>query len=168
MKITFIKIIKILLQLFITNILILCFFYYIFSDDISVLNNNNFLWGLILIITIPFVPQFIVLLNHYNYNKNTVIDYKNGKLNIVDNKNKIEINRNNIISWQLVATATKSKRSSYKFTLIDDLFYIKVILDNNDSIVLTSLLCPQIEKLFMELFNSYRIENKIISFPLIK
>lgn len=168
MKITFVKILKYFLPLLITNIFILSVFYYWFSDDISIFTDNKFVFGLILIIAIPFIPQFIVLFNHYTKNKDTYLAYNDEFIYVHDKEIKIEINKQNIRSWQLVATATKSKRSSYKFTLIDDLFYIKVILDNNDSIVLTSLLCPQIEKLFMELFNSYRIENKIISFPLIK
>src|SRR5690606_28478719 len=150
MRITFIKISKFLLQLLITNILILGIFYYWFSDDISVLKNNKFIFGLILIITIPFVPQFIVLFNHYYYNKNISMKFENNRLNIFDNEKKIEVNKNNIISWQLVGTASKSKKSSIKFTLIDDLFYIKVILKNEDSpIILTSLLYPKIDKLFV-------------------
>lgn len=169
MRITFIKISKFLLQLLITNILILGIFYYWFSDDISVLKNKQLLFGLIMLIIIFHLPQFIVLFNHYYYNKNTSMDYENDKLNIIDIEKKIEVNKNNIISWQLVGTASKSKKSSIKFTLIDDLFYIKVILKNEDSpIILTSLLYPKIDKLFEELFESFRIENKISSFPLIK
>ncbi len=88
---------------------------------------------------------------------------------ILDNKRKIEVNKNTIICWQLVGTASKTKKSSIKFTLLDDLFYIKVFLKYEDSpIFLTSLLYTNIEELFMENFQSFKIENKISSFPLIK
>ena len=85
-----------------------------------------------------------------------------------NNKRKFEITKNNIISWQLTGTASKLQNSSIKFSMLDDLFYIKVVLDNKDTITLTSLLYKDIDKLFEDLFIDYKIDDRKSNFPLVK
>ena len=85
-----------------------------------------------------------------------------------NNKRKFEITEKNIISWQLTGTASKLQNSSIKFSMLDDLFYIKVVLDNKDTITLTSLLYKDIDKLFEDLFIDYKIDDRKSNFPLVK
>lgn len=85
-----------------------------------------------------------------------------------NNKRKFEITKNNIISWQLTGTASKLQNSSIKFSMLDDLFYIKVVVDNKDTITLTSLLYKDIDKLFEDLFIDYKIDDRKSNFPLVK
>lgn len=168
MKISYIQIFKLLLQLLITNIIILSVFYYWFYDDDSILKDYKFLFGIIIIIFIPFIPQFIVLLNYYYINNNVILVNDNHVIYVKMKEKIIEINTENIVSWQLIGTASKIKKSSIKFSLLDDLFYIKVNLKNNSSIILTSLLFNKIDELFEQKFYLYKVDSKISNFPFIR
>lgn len=152
----------------ITNILIFGVFYYWFSEDISVLKNNLLLYGLIIIIITFQLPQFIVLINHYINNKNVFLRYDKEFIYLNYHGKEIEISEKNIVNWKIIGTAGKSKNSSIKFSLLDDLFYVKVVIENNQTLILSSLVYFKIDKLFEDLFNSFKMENEIHSFPLIK
>lgn len=85
-----------------------------------------------------------------------------------NNKRKLEITKNNLVSWQLTGTASKLQNSSIKFSMLDDLFYVKVVVDNGDTITLTSLLNKDIDKLFEDLFIDYKIDDRKRNLPLVK
>src|SRR5690606_41700768 len=78
-------------------------------------------------------------------------------------------NEDTLKSWELVGTSSKLINSSIKFSLLDDLFYLKIELkEANKEIVLTSLLYSKIDTMFQQLFPNKRVENRRKFYPLIK
>ena len=168
-KITSFKILKICFPLIITNLLILCFFYYCFWDSINFFEDSTFLIGLIILIIIPLIPQLILVVNHFYTNRKTEITiYQDYLLLTIDGTQWI-INENTINSWELVGTSSKIKESSIKFSLLDDLFYVRIyVKDTNEPIILTSLLNSKIDTLLQVLFPNNRKVDKLKHFPMIK
>ncbi|WP_372474847.1 hypothetical protein AB4865_06150 [Capnocytophaga sp. ARDL2] len=168
MKISFFKILKFLFPLFIANSVIIGIFYYWFSDiTFESEKDNNFIIGILLIVIIPIIPQLVLLINHYLYDKNTHICFKKNQLIINKNGKTITINQENICNWELVCTATKSLNSSIKYWLIDNLFFIKIYLKEEEEkpIKLSCLLDSKIDQLFNEHFGEFRENNQIRFFP---
>lgn len=168
-KITYYKILKICLPLIITNLLILFVFYYWFWNDIDFLEDSTFLISLIILMIIPLIPQMFLMLNHWNVNRNTELIIYHNYLVVSINKKQIVLNEETFKSWELVGTSSRLKHSSIKFSLLDDLFYLKIELkEQNKQIVLTSLLYSKIDTTFQQLFPNKRIENRRKFYPLVK
>jgi|SRR5690554_1117909 len=169
MKITYLSIVKFLFPTIFTYILILGVFYLMFYKVLPTLRDINIVLFFSLILILPVGIELIVLFNFYKINKNIYISRsKSGILINFNNKRKLEITKSNLVSWQLTGTASKLQNSSIKFSMLDDLFYIKVVVDNEDTITLTSLLYKDVDKLFEDLFIEYKIDDRKSNFPLIK
>ena len=168
-KITSFKILKICLPLLITNLVILFVFYYLFGDSINFTEDFTFIIVLIILMIIPLVPQLFLVFNHFHKNRNKELIINQDYLLLKNNGKEIVINENNIISWQLVGTSSKLKNSSIKFSLLDDLFYLKIELkESNKQIILSSLLYSKIDNVFQQLFPNSRKEDRVNFFPIIK
>lgn len=168
-KITYYKILRTCSPLITTNIFIVSVFYYLFWDGLDFYENSTFLISLIILMIIPSIPQLVLMLNHWNVNRNTeLIIYQNYLVVLINNK-QIVLNEETFKSWRLVGTSSRLKNSSIKFSLVDDLFYLKIELkDQNKEIVLTSLLYSKIDTTFQQLFPNKRIENRLKFYPLVK
>ena len=168
-KITSFKILKICLPLIITNLVILSFFYYFFWNSINFSEDFTFILGLLILITIPLVPQIFLLINHFCENRNVRLTIYQNYLLLKINGKQIIISENTINSWELVGTSSKLKNSSIKFSLMDDIYYLKIELkESNEQIVLSSLLFSKIDNVFQQLFSNKRKENKVKFLPIIK
>lgn len=168
-KITSFKILKICLPLIITNLVIVSIFYYFFWNSINFSEDFTFILGLLILITIPLVPQIFLLINHFRENRNVRLTIYQNYLLLKINGKQIIISENNINSWELVGTSSKLKNSSIKFSLLDDIFYLKIELkESNEQIVLSSLLFSKIDNVFQQLFSNKRKENKVKFLPIIK
>ena len=169
MKITYLTIVKFLFPTISTYILILGVFYLMFSNVLPTFRDLNIVLFFSFILILPVCIELIILFNYYKINKNIHMSKNKSGIQInFNNKRKFEITEKNIISWQLTGTASKLQNSSIKFSMLDDLFYIKVVLDNKDTITLTSLLYKDIDKLFEDLFIDYKIDDRKSNFPLVK
>src|SRR5690606_19031820 len=169
MKITYLTIVKFLFPTISTYILILGIFYLMFFNVLSTLRDINIVLFFSLILILPVGIELIVLFNYYKINKNIYMSKSKTGIHInFNNKRKLEITKNNLVSWQLTGTASKLQNSSIKFSMLDDLFYVKVVVDNGDTITLTSLLNKDIDKLFEDLFIDYKIDDRKRNLPLVK
>lgn len=168
-KITHKKLLKSIFPLLVTNLMIISVFYYWFSDDVSIFKNTFFIMGIFSILIIPVIIQLIIFINHYKINKQTILNVNNNKVIITYNNKTFTICDNNILSWQLIGTSSKIKDSSIKFSLIDDLFYVRIyVKDINEPIILTSLLNSKIDILLQVLFPSQRLNDTSSIFPFIR
>src|SRR5690606_9517814 len=168
-KITFYKIFKTSFPLITTNIFIVSVFYYWFRDDLDFSEDSTFLLSLLILITILLLPQLILILNHWNVNKDTQLTIYQNYIVLSINNKQIILNEDTLKSWELVGTSSKLINSSIKFSLLDDLFYLKIELkEANKEIVLTSLLYSKIDTMFQQLFPNKRVENRRKFYPLIK
>ncbi|RRJ88160.1 hypothetical protein EG240_13920 [Paenimyroides tangerinum] len=168
-KITSFKILKICLPLLITNLVILFVFYYFFGDSINFTEDFTFIIVLIILMIIPLVPQLFLVLNHFRKNRNVGLTIYQDYLLLKSNGEQIIISENTINSWELVGTSSKLKNSSIKFSLLDDLFYLKIGLkESNKEIILSSLLYSKIDNVFQQLFPNPRKEDRVKFFPIIK
>lgn len=168
-KITSFKILKICLPLLITNLVILFVFYYFFGDSINFTEYFTFIIVLIILMIIPLVPQLFLVLNHFRKNRNVGLTIYQDYLLLKSNGEQIIISENTINSWELVGTSSKLKNSSIKFSLLDDLFYLKIGLkESNKEIILSSLLYSKIDNVFQQLFPNPRKEDRVKFFPIIK
>src|SRR5690606_1641857 len=160
MKITYLTIIKFLFPTISSYILILGVFYLMFFNVLQTLTDINIVIFFLLILTLPVGIELIILFNYSKINKNMYISY-NSLLILINfnNKKNLEITKNNLVSWQLTGTASKLQNSSIKFSMLDDLFYVKAVIDNGDTIILTSLLNKDIDKLFEDLFINYKTDE---------
>jgi len=140
-----------------------------FFNVLQTLTDINIVIFFLLILTLPVGIELIILFNYYKITKNIYISKNNlGILINFNNKKNLEITKNNLVSWQLTGTASKLQNSSIKFSMLDDLFYVKAVIDNGDTIILTSLLNKDIDKLFEDLFINYKTDERKSNFPLIK
>lgn len=168
-KITLFKILKICVPLVITNLVILFVFYYFFGESINFSEDFTFLLGLIILMIISLIPQLFLVLNHFYANRNTRLKIYQDYLLLKTNCKQIIISENTINSWELVGTSSKLKNSSIRFSLLDDLFYLKIELkESNKQIILSSLLYSKIDNVFQQLFPNTRKEDRVKFFPIIK
>lgn len=168
MKVTLFKFLKYLFPLVVTNILIVCVFYYWFYDDASIMKDKEVLLVFGLILSIPLIPQLVLLINHYKISRHLVIEKGQKSLKITELDRHFEIHEENIISWQLIGTSSKIQKSSTKYTIADDLFYIKVFLKNGIKIHISSMVDKNIDKFFVNVFPSVKTKDKKTLFPMIK
>ena len=144
-------------------------FYYFFGDSINFTEDFTFIIVLIILMIIPLVPQLFLVLNHFRKNRNVGLTIYQDYLLLKSNGEQIIISENTINSWELVGTSSKLKNSSIKFSLLDDLFYLKIGLkESNKEIILSSLLYSKIDNVFQQLFPNPRKEDRVKFFPIIK
>lgn len=167
-RITNNKILKKCFPLIFTNLFIIGVFYYWFFEDDSLINNLSFFIGLVILIFMPIIFQLVIIFNHYAINKKILFKVYEDQLFIIQNDEQLIISEDNIIHWNLVGTSGKVKNSTIKFSLIDDLFYVKILLkDRKEEVIVTSLLNSKIDVVLQELFSNKRKENKATFFPYI-
>ncbi|WP_286920673.1 hypothetical protein [Flavobacterium sp. UBA4197] len=163
LSLTLFKHLKMLIILIFTSVVFLGLALY-FYDDFS---NKTLVYLLILFFVLFMLP---VLYLHYNYYENSKgVTYEIEKSGLIIKKNNIkrEIKIDSINEIVFFMTANRLQKSGYSQFAFENYHYAKIILKDDEQIIITCLFSDKIEAILESNFKAIKITKIKTFYPVI-
>ena len=153
----------IMLRWAIFNTTLCASFIYFFFDELG--DTVAYLGGFFFLLFL--LPVIIIHYNYYQISRNYIYEFTENYIIITKGEDELTINIDEIESVEFAMTANQIKKSGLRKFPFEGYYYASIKLKSSPPVILTCLICPQLESVFLSSFPKIPVNVTHVFYPYI-